>query len=142
MAGRPLIGRLKHRGFIKLGSCQTSSCLPNTRSGVAVFQCMPGCMPDVEMYAWDSCMSDLASSSFDQSDFAPVASQVEPFWNPYLEEQAISRADRIGQTRVVQVFKLYVPGELLEPTNGAPMLRAVSPSKDRSHSSPHEISRK
>lgn len=40
-----------------------------------------------------------------------IASQVEPFWNPYVEEQAISRADRIGQTRVVQVFKLFAPGE-------------------------------
>ncbi|EIE25847.1 hypothetical protein COCSUDRAFT_40099 [Coccomyxa subellipsoidea C-169] len=47
----------------------------------------------------------------------PAASRVvlvEPFWNPYLEEQAISRADRIGQTRVVQVFKLYVPGTVEE----------------------------
>ncbi|BDA44076.1 Uncharacterized ATP-dependent helicase C23E6.02 [Coccomyxa sp. Obi] len=41
---------------------------------------------------------------------------VEPFWNPYIEAQAISRADRIGQTKVVQVYKLYVPGTVEEKT--------------------------
>ena len=41
-----------------------------------------------------------------------AASQViifDPFWNPYIEEQAIDRAHRIGQRRPVTVHKLLVP---------------------------------
>lgn len=41
-----------------------------------------------------------------------AASQViifDPFWNPYIEEQAIDRAHRIGQMRPVQVHKMLVP---------------------------------
>ena len=41
-----------------------------------------------------------------------AASQViifDPFWNPYIEEQAIDRAHRIGQLRPVQVHRLLVP---------------------------------
>lgn len=34
---------------------------------------------------------------------------VEPFWNPFVEEQAIDRAHRIGQNKEVQVYKLLVP---------------------------------
>ncbi|KAK4989618.1 hypothetical protein LTR50_003085 [Elasticomyces elasticus] len=40
-----------------------------------------------------------------------AASQViilDPFWNPYIEEQAIDRAHRIGQTRVVRVHRILV----------------------------------
>ena len=40
-----------------------------------------------------------------------VASQViilDPFWNPYIEEQAIDRAHRIGQQRPVQVHRILV----------------------------------
>ncbi len=40
-----------------------------------------------------------------------AASQViifDPFWNPYIEEQAIDRAHRIGQLRPVQVHRLLV----------------------------------
>lgn len=39
------------------------------------------------------------------------ASQViilDPFWNPYIEEQAIDRAHRIGQTREVKVHRILV----------------------------------
>ncbi|KAL9057510.1 MAG: hypothetical protein Q9206_002319 [Seirophora lacunosa] len=42
-----------------------------------------------------------------------AASQVimlDPFWNPYVEEQAIDRAHRIGQLRPVQVHRVLVPG--------------------------------
>ncbi|KAJ8608220.1 hypothetical protein MRB53_039751 [Persea americana] len=42
-----------------------------------------------------------------------VASQVvilDPFWNPYVEEQAIDRAHRIGQTRPVQIRRVLVEG--------------------------------
>lgn len=35
---------------------------------------------------------------------------VEPFWNPYVEEQAIDRAHRFGQTRPVTVHRLLVAG--------------------------------
>jgi len=41
-----------------------------------------------------------------------AASQViifDPFWNPYIEEQAIDRAHRIGQLRPVQVHRILVP---------------------------------
>ncbi|MCJ1246954.1 hypothetical protein MMC30_004165 [Trapelia coarctata] len=41
-----------------------------------------------------------------------AASQViilDPFWNPYIEEQAIDRAHRIGQRRPVQVHRILVP---------------------------------
>lgn len=41
------------------------------------------------------------------------ASQViilDPFWNPFIEEQAIDRAHRIGQMRAVQVHRVLVPG--------------------------------
>ena len=42
-----------------------------------------------------------------------MASQViilDPFWNPYIEDQAIDRAHRIGQTREVKVHRLLVRG--------------------------------
>ena len=41
-----------------------------------------------------------------------AASQViilDPFWNPYIEEQAIDRAHRIGQQKPVQVHRILVP---------------------------------
>lgn len=41
-----------------------------------------------------------------------IASQViifDPFWNPYIEEQAIDRAHRIGQMRPVVVHRILVP---------------------------------
>jgi SNF2 family DNA or RNA helicase len=41
-----------------------------------------------------------------------IASQViilDPFWNPYIEEQAIDRAHRIGQRFDVQVHRVVVP---------------------------------
>ncbi|KAI3394270.1 hypothetical protein diail_2973 [Diaporthe ilicicola] len=42
-----------------------------------------------------------------------AASQVivtEPFWNPFVEEQAIDRAHRFGQTRPVTVHRLLIAG--------------------------------
>lgn len=42
-----------------------------------------------------------------------AASQVimlDPFWNPYVEDQAIDRAHRIGQQRPVRVHRILVPG--------------------------------
>lgn len=41
-----------------------------------------------------------------------AASQViifDPFWNPYVEEQAVDRAHRIGQMREVHVHRILVP---------------------------------
>ncbi|KTW26006.1 hypothetical protein T552_03276 [Pneumocystis carinii B80] len=35
---------------------------------------------------------------------------LDPFWNPFLEEQAINRIHRIGQTKPVQIYKLVVKG--------------------------------
>lgn len=34
---------------------------------------------------------------------------IEPYWNPYVEMQAIDRAHRIGQTRPVTVYKMLIP---------------------------------
>lgn len=34
---------------------------------------------------------------------------LEPYWNPFVEQQAIDRAYRIGQTRPVTVYKVLVP---------------------------------
>ncbi|RAH47187.1 DEAD/DEAH box helicase [Aspergillus brunneoviolaceus CBS 621.78] len=42
-----------------------------------------------------------------------AASQViifDPFWNPYVEEQAVDRAHRIGQARPVQIHRIVVKG--------------------------------
>lgn len=39
---------------------------------------------------------------------------VEPFWNPYTEEQAIDRAHRIGQTKRVCVYRMIVPDTIEE----------------------------
>lgn len=38
----------------------------------------------------------------------------DPFWNPYVEDQAQDRAHRIGQTREVRVYKLVVEGTVEE----------------------------
>ena len=41
-----------------------------------------------------------------------AASQViilDPFWNPYVEEQAIDRAHRIGQQKPVRVHRILIP---------------------------------
>lgn len=35
---------------------------------------------------------------------------MDPFWNPYVEDQAMDRAHRIGQTREVHVHRLFVSG--------------------------------
>ena len=46
-----------------------------------------------------------------------VASTVllcEPWWNPFVEEQAIDRVHRIGQTRPVKIYRLSVPGTVEE----------------------------
>jgi SNF2 family DNA or RNA helicase len=40
-----------------------------------------------------------------------AASQViifDPFWNPYIEDQAIDRAHRIGQMRQVHIHRILV----------------------------------
>merc|ERR1719171_2245960 len=36
------------------------------------------------------------------------------WWNPAVEEQAINRVHRIGQTQEVEVFKFIVPGSMDE----------------------------
>lgn len=44
-----------------------------------------------------------------------AASQViiiEPFWNPFVEEQAIDRAHRLGQKKVVTVHRVHIPGTI------------------------------
>ena len=34
---------------------------------------------------------------------------LDPFWNPFIEEQAIDRAHRIGQQKPVKVHRILVP---------------------------------
>jgi len=38
----------------------------------------------------------------------------DPWWNPMIENQAIDRAHRIGQTKKVQVYKLITKGTVEE----------------------------
>ncbi|MEN2673168.1 C-terminal helicase domain-containing protein [Herbaspirillum huttiense] len=38
----------------------------------------------------------------------------DPWWNPAVEEQAIARAHRLGQTRQVFVYKLVIEGSIEE----------------------------
>ncbi|KAK6810862.1 hypothetical protein RU639_013591 [Aspergillus parasiticus] len=35
---------------------------------------------------------------------------LDPFWNPFIEEQAVGRVHRIGQQRPVHVYRILVPG--------------------------------
>jgi len=35
---------------------------------------------------------------------------LDPFWNPFVEDQAIDRIHRIGQTRPVEIYRIVVPG--------------------------------
>lgn len=35
---------------------------------------------------------------------------IEPFWNPYIEMQAVDRAHRIGQKKPVKVYRLHARG--------------------------------
>ena len=37
---------------------------------------------------------------------------VEPWWNPFVDDQAMDRAHRIGQIRNVDVFKCFVPNTI------------------------------
>ncbi|KAH6915048.1 P-loop containing nucleoside triphosphate hydrolase protein [Coprinopsis sp. MPI-PUGE-AT-0042] len=37
---------------------------------------------------------------------------LDPWWNPYVEEQAISRVYRMGQTRAVQVYRIIAPNTI------------------------------
>ncbi|PYI36622.1 hypothetical protein BP00DRAFT_421573 [Aspergillus indologenus CBS 114.80] len=39
---------------------------------------------------------------------------LEPFWNPFVEEQAIDRVHRLNQTRDVKIFKMIIKGTVEE----------------------------
>jgi SNF2 family DNA or RNA helicase len=43
-------------------------------------------------------------------NFASQVIILDPFWNPYIEDQAIDRAHRIGQRHNVMVHRVIVPG--------------------------------
>lgn len=43
-------------------------------------------------------------------NFASQVIILDPFWNPYIEEQAIDRAHRIGQPRPVRVQRILIEG--------------------------------
>jgi SNF2 family DNA or RNA helicase len=43
-------------------------------------------------------------------NFASQVIILDPFWNPYIEDQAIDRAHRIGQRHDVMVHRVIVPG--------------------------------
>lgn len=42
---------------------------------------------------------------------------MDPFWNPFVEEQAMDRVHRIGQHKEVQVHRLLVPGTVEDRIN-------------------------
>lgn len=52
----------------------------------------------------DSCCEGLNLQHFNEIYFT------SPHWNPYIEDQAIARAHRIGQTKPVEVFRLEMEG--------------------------------
>ena len=45
---------------------------------------------------------------------ADVVIHYDPWWNPAIEDQATSRAHRIGQTRIVSSYKLITKGSIEE----------------------------
>jgi SNF2 family DNA or RNA helicase len=45
---------------------------------------------------------------------ADIVIHFDPWWNPSVEDQATDRAYRIGQTKVVQVFKIVAKGTIEE----------------------------
>lgn len=64
---------------------------------------------------------------------------IDPWWNPFLEDQAIGRAHRIGQTRPVTVYRLVVEGTIeervleLQVCRGPSLLYLTNSFPDRSH---------
>ena len=53
---------------------------------------------------------------------------VSPHWNPSIEDQAIARCHRIGQTKQVDVFKFEMCGFINDPTSQSITLEKYVPS--------------
>ncbi len=56
---------------------------------------------------------------------------VEPQWNPAVEEQAIARALRMGQTRPVTVVRYMVKNSIEEVSEAQASFKVVSYVRDR-----------
>ena len=65
---------------------------------------IPTLSPDVLMVQIQSCCEGLNLQQFSTVFFT------SPHWNPAVEDQAIARAHRIGQTKQVKVYKYIVAG--------------------------------
>ena len=60
---------------------------------------MPMLEPDILLVQIQSCCEGLNLQQFNNVFFS------SPHWNPAVEDQAICRAHRIGQTKKVKVYK-------------------------------------
>ena len=65
---------------------------------------IPTLSPDVLMVQIQSCCEGLNLQQFSTVFFT------SPHWNPAVEDQAVARAHRIGQTKQVKVFKYIISG--------------------------------
>jgi len=72
---------------------------------------IPTLSPDVLMVQIQSCCEGLNLQQFSTVFFT------SPHWNPAVEDQAIARAHRIGQTKQVKVYKYIVAGLGVNGTN-------------------------
>jgi SNF2 family DNA or RNA helicase len=55
------------------------------------------------------CLVSLKAGAYGLNlTFASQCVILDPFWNPFVEAQAIDRVHRIGQTRVVKVHRIVI----------------------------------
>jgi SNF2 family DNA or RNA helicase len=66
---------------------------------------------DVLILQIKSCSEGLNLQRYNEIYFT------SPHWNPYVEDQAIARAHRIGQKRDVHVYRFYMEGFGVQSTN-------------------------
>lgn len=67
---------------------------------------------------------------------------MEPQWNPMLEDQALDRVFRIGQTKEVTTIRYIVKGSLEEVCSSQPIIRHNEARLNESKSIRHQQSTK